>query len=92
MADVDGRLRTLAHPLRRRILDLVWDCERASADVAQQCGISRPAASQQLKVLLEAELVTVRTRGAHRLYQARLDTLGELRDVLDRFWGGPRRL
>ena len=92
MADADASLRTLAHPLRRRILELVWDTERASAEVAQGCGISRPAASQQLKVLLKAELVTVRTRGAQRLYQARLDTLAEVRDILDAFWGAHRKL
>jgi DNA-binding transcriptional ArsR family regulator len=77
----------LAHPVRRRILELVWDSERASSDVAHGCGIPKPAASQHLRALLRAELVTVRMRGTQRLYRARLDTLAELRKLLEAFWG-----
>jgi DNA-binding transcriptional ArsR family regulator len=88
--DSDASLRTIAHPVRRRILELVWDTERASSEVAEGCGISKPAASQQLKALLKADLVTVRMRGTQRLYRARLDTLAELRELLEGFWG--RRL
>ena len=87
MADTEASLRTLAHPVRRRILALVWDEERASTDVAEGCGISKPAASQQLKVLLQADLVTVRMRGTQRLYRARVEKLAELREVLENFWG-----
>jgi len=87
VSDSDASLRTLAHPVRRRILELVWDSERASSEVAQGCGISKPAASQQLKALLNADLVTVRMRGTQRLYRARLDRLAELRELLENFWG-----
>jgi DNA-binding transcriptional ArsR family regulator len=87
VSDTEASLRTLAHPVRRRILELLWDTERASTEVAQGCGISKPAASQQLKALLNADLVTVRMRGTQRLYRARLDTLVELRELLETFWG-----
>jgi DNA-binding transcriptional ArsR family regulator len=87
VSDTDTALRMLAHPVRRRILELVWDTERASSEVAHGCGIPKPAASQQLRALLRAELVTVRMRGTQRLYRARLDTLAELRQVLEAFWG-----
>jgi len=87
VSDSEASLRTLAHPVRRRILELLWDTERASSEVAEGCGISKPAASQQLKALLNADLVTVRMRGTRRLYRARLDTLAELRELLEAFWG-----
>ncbi len=87
MSDSEASLRTLAHPVRRRILELLWDTERASSEVAEGCGISKPAASQQLKALLNADLVTVRMRGTQRLYRARLDPLAELRELLEAFWG-----
>jgi DNA-binding transcriptional ArsR family regulator len=87
VSDSAASLRTLAHPVRRRILELVWDTERTSTEVAQGCGLSKPAASQHLKALLHADLVTVRMRGTQRLYRARLDTLAELRDLLEAFWG-----
>jgi len=87
VSDPDTSLRMLAHPIRRRILELVWDTERASSEVAHGCGIPKPAASQQLRALLRADLVTVRMRGTQRLYRARLDTLAELRTLLEAFWG-----
>jgi len=87
VSDSDASLRTLAHPVRRRILQLIWDIELPSGDVAQGCGVSKPAASQHLKALLNADLVTVRMRGPQRLYRARLDKLVELRELLETFWG-----
>lgn len=87
MTDSDASLRALAHPLRRRILQLIWDIELPSGDVAESCGVSKPAASQHLKALLNAELVTVRMRGPKRLYRARIDKLVDLRELLETFWG-----
>jgi DNA-binding transcriptional ArsR family regulator len=68
------------------MLDLVWDAERTSGELAEGCGLSKPAASQHLKVLREAGLVEVRSRGNRRLYRARAERLAELRAFLDLFW------
>jgi DNA-binding transcriptional ArsR family regulator len=87
VSDSDASLRTLAHPVRRQILQLIWDVELPSGDVAQGCGISKPAASQHLKALRHADLVTVRMRGPKHLYRARLDKLVELKELLETFWG-----
>lgn len=84
---MDAALKALAHRGRRRMLELVWDAERSSSELADRCGLSRPAASQHLKVLLEADLVEMRSAGRQRLYRARQDRLAELRRMLDRFWG-----
>ena len=83
----EPQLKALAHPARRRILELVWDQERTSTDLAGEVALSRPAASQHLKVLRAADLVTVRPEGNHRYYQANLDNIAELRAFLDNFWG-----
>jgi len=85
MADFDGEagLRALADPRRRQMLALVWDRERSSSDLARCCELSRPAASQHLKVLREADLVSVRTEGNRRWYRVRADRLAELRAMLD---------
>ncbi|MDQ3978827.1 MAG: metalloregulator ArsR/SmtB family transcription factor [Actinomycetota bacterium] len=85
--DAEVALRALAHPGRRQMLQLVWDGERSSTDLADRCGLSKPAASQHLKVLREAELVTVRVDGTRRLYRARAERLAELQAFLDDFWG-----
>src|SRR5260370_38910414 len=88
MADFDAEaaLRALAHPRRRQLLALAWDRERSSSDLARSCRLSRPAASQHLKVLREAELVSVRSDGNRRLYLVRADRLGELPGRLRHFW------
>jgi DNA-binding transcriptional ArsR family regulator len=82
----EAALRAIAHAGRRRMLRLVWDTERGASELAERCGLSRPAASQHLKVLREAALVEVRARGNQRLYRARTDQLAKLRAVLDDFW------
>jgi len=89
MARFDGEaaLRALANPRRRQILDLVWDDERSSSELARRCRLSRPAASQHLKVLRDADLVTVRSEGNRRLYKVRADRMARLRALLDDFWG-----
>src|SRR5919108_4977599 len=84
---VDETLRALAHPARRAMLQLVWDAERSSSDLAGAVGVSRPAASQHLKVLREAGLVHVRVDGNQRLYRVDLDLLAQVRAQLDSFWG-----
>ncbi len=68
----------LGDPVRRRILELLGDGERPAGAIADamhaQFGISQPAASQHLRVLREAGLVTVRPEGTRRIYG--VDTAG----------------
>jgi DNA-binding transcriptional ArsR family regulator len=79
----------LGDPVRRRILELLADGERASGEVvdviAAEFGITQGAVSQHLKVLRDAGFATVRPEGTRRVYA--LDTT-PLRDVdawLERF-------
>jgi len=69
------------------MLRLAWDSERTSGELAEAAGLSRPAASQHLKLLREADLVTVRVAGNRRLYRVQPDRLAELRAMLEAFWG-----
>jgi DNA-binding transcriptional ArsR family regulator len=83
---VDEKLRALAHPARRAMLRLAWDAERSSSEIAEAVALSRPAASQHLKVLRDAGLVHVRVDGNQRLYRVDLDRLAEVRSQLEGFW------
>lgn len=87
---METALRAIAHPKRRAIIELVWDGERTATDIAERVGLSKPAASQHLRVLRQAELVVTRAERNRRLYTVRTDRLEELRAFLDDFWG--RRL
>ena len=84
----EAALRALAHPGRRRVLELLAAGECTSGALAERCGWTKPAASQQLKVLREAGLIDVRADGNLRLYRTRREGLAELRAFLDDFWLG----
>ena len=69
----------IAHPARRAILVTLKQGERAASDLAEPFRMTFAAISQHLRVLEEAELVSVRRDGRQRLY--RLDPR-PLRDVV----------
>jgi DNA-binding transcriptional ArsR family regulator len=72
----------LGDPVRRRILELLADGERAAGEVAAvvgaEFGISQPAVSQHLKVLREHGFATVRAVGTRRLYAVEPTALDEV--------------
>lgn len=83
---MDAVARAVAEPTRREILRLVRDDERTVSNIAEHFDMSRPAISQHLKVLTEAELVTVRNEGTRRFYRARPEGLAELTEWMTGFW------
>ena len=85
--DPEAALKAMAHPGRRKMLELVWEDERTAGDLARQCRMSPPAASQHLKVLRQANLIAVRSEGNRRLYRVQARRMAELAALLDRFWG-----
>ena len=54
---------------------------------SKSAALSKPAASQHLKVLREAGLVHVRVDGNRRLYRSDATRVAELRAALEEFWG-----
>jgi DNA-binding transcriptional ArsR family regulator len=84
---MEEALKAIANPRRRVMLSLVWDEERTSSDIAEHAHLTKPAASQHLKVLRDAGLVHVRVDGNRRLYRADAPKVAELRAALEQFWG-----
>ena len=83
----------LGDPVRRRILELLAEGERAAGEVAAvvqaEFGITQPAVSQHLKVLRENGFASVRAQGTRRLYAVDPEPLREADLWLDhfrRFW------
>jgi DNA-binding transcriptional ArsR family regulator len=83
---MEAALKAIAEPRRRQILTLVREGELSSGEIAAHFDVSRPAISQHLNVLKEANLVSERRSGTRRLYQARPEGLVELRAFLEGFW------
>ncbi len=80
-------LTALADPTRRRILETLLEAPSSVGVLADGLPVSRPAVSQHLRVLKDANLVAETRDGARRIY--RVDTAGlvELRAYLESFWG-----
>ncbi|WP_433133710.1 ArsR/SmtB family transcription factor [Streptomyces sp. CA-106110] len=79
-------MSALADPTRRAIFERLADGPKAVSQLAEGLPVSRPAVSQHLKVLKEAELVVDRAVGTQRLYQLNPAGLDALRAWLNRFW------
>jgi len=86
MPTLDAVAHALAEPSRREILRLVQDSESTVGEIAVNFAVTRPAISQHLRVLHDAELVTVRAEGNRRYYRARPEGFTELRGWLEEFW------
>jgi DNA-binding transcriptional ArsR family regulator len=86
---MDVALKAIADPKRREILRLVWSHELAATDIATHfADVTRPAISQHLSVLRQANLICERRAGTRRLYLANVDEMARLRTFLDQFWTG----
>jgi DNA-binding transcriptional ArsR family regulator len=72
----------IAEPNRRRILDLLRDCERPVGELVEQLQVSQPAVSKHLKVLREAGFVRVRGDAQRRLYSVCAEPLRAVDDWL----------
>jgi DNA-binding transcriptional ArsR family regulator len=86
---MSNALPALAEPRRQRLLELVWDEERAAGDIAAAMPeVTFGAVSQHLKILRDAGLVTVRREGRRRFYAANRGALGPLATYLEALWRG----
>ena len=77
----------LADPTRRAICERLAERPRAVGELAGELPISRPAVSQHLKVLKDAQLVIDTRAGNRRIYELDPSGVVLLRAYLDRFWG-----
>lgn len=78
----------LGDPSRRQIFERIAQRPQSVNEIVQTVTISRPAVSQHLRVLREANLVTVRAAGTRRIHQVNPDGLRALRRDLDSYWAG----
>jgi DNA-binding transcriptional ArsR family regulator len=75
----------LAHPARRAILVTLKDGERAASELAEPFHTTFAAISQHLRVLQDAELVSVRREGRQRLYRLDPRPLKDVVSWIDEF-------
>ena len=75
----------LAEPTRRDILEMLADHgQMPASDIYKRFNVSHPAISQHLKVLREANLVSVEKQAQQRLYSINADRIDELEEWIQK--------
>lgn len=77
--------QAIADPTRREIINLIAYKSLNLNALADNFSISRPAISQQIKILYECGLIDIRKQGRERFVEARLQPLVEVSDWLENF-------
>jgi DNA-binding transcriptional ArsR family regulator len=92
-ADVEALFGALADPARRQVVQLLGTAPRRAGELAAAAGMSSPAMSRHLKVLLQAGIVTderVTQDARMRYFRLRPQSLAALQAWLDQLqahWG-----
>jgi DNA-binding transcriptional ArsR family regulator len=79
----------LANPVRRQLLEALDQGPQPAGDLAARFALSRPAVSEHLAVLRDAQLILQERRGRHRVYHLAAEPLSEVQDWLrpfERYW------
>jgi DNA-binding transcriptional ArsR family regulator len=86
MANASDMFTALGDPTRRSIFERLAAGALSVGEIHRTVHVSRPAVSQHLRVLKDAQLVLDEGVGARRYYRLNPAALGTLRDYLDQFW------
>ena len=85
--------KALAHPKRRRIIQLLHEKSRTTSEIAAHFDVSRFAIMQHLKVLERAELIETRREGRHRWNNLNEDLFQQIQeDYLENSQGAQYQL
>ncbi len=79
-------LGALGDPTRRRVFERLVSGPLAVHEIAEGMTVTRPAVSQHLRVLVDAQLVTVRSQGTRRLYAVSPEGIEAVRGWMDEYW------
>jgi DNA-binding transcriptional ArsR family regulator len=77
--------KAIADPTRREIIGMVANKPLNINSVSESFDMSRQAVALHLKILTECGLVVIRQQGRERYCEAKLDSLGEVSDWIERY-------
>jgi DNA-binding transcriptional ArsR family regulator len=81
--------QAIADPTRRQIIELIAKQSMNLNSIAENFDMSRPAISQQIKILSECGMVIIRQKGRERICEVQLDQLSEVSQWIEtyrKFW------
>jgi DNA-binding transcriptional ArsR family regulator len=80
-------LNAIASPRRREILRLLWNEERSAGAIHRAIpDVTFGAVSLQLRALLDAGLIEMRTESRSHFYRANREALAPIAPILERMW------
>jgi DNA-binding transcriptional ArsR family regulator len=82
----EAQLDALGDATRRAILARLLAGPLPVGRLASEFPVSRPAISQHLRILKQANLVTDTTSGTRRVYQLNHQGFDSLREYFEQFW------
>jgi DNA-binding transcriptional ArsR family regulator len=82
----EAQLDALGDTTRRAILARLLEGPMPVGQLARDFPVSRPAISQHLRILKQANLVVDRPAGNRRVYQLNPEGFDSLREYFDQFW------
>jgi DNA-binding transcriptional ArsR family regulator len=82
----DLQLDALGDATRRAILARLLNGPMSVQKIADEFPVSRPAISQHLRILKQANLVADRAEGNRRVYQIHPEGFETLREYFEQFW------
>ena len=77
--------QAIADPTRREIINLLAHQSLNLNALAENFRVSRPAISQQIKILVQCGLVEVSKQGRERFCEARLEKLDEVSQWVEKY-------
>lgn len=80
-------LRTVAHPLRLRMIQLMLEGEHTVGELAESCGVSSPVASGHLGLMRDKGLLGQKRRGRRVYYHVSQRALEGILDCVERQFG-----
>jgi ArsR family transcriptional regulator, zinc-responsive transcriptional repressor len=81
-------LRTLAHPVRLRMVQLMIREELTVGELAEACGIPSHVASEHLRMMQHCGLLARRPDGRRIYYQVAEPTVERLMECIESRFGG----
>ncbi|MEO6630718.1 MAG: metalloregulator ArsR/SmtB family transcription factor [Mucilaginibacter sp.] len=77
--------QAIADPTRREIINLVAFNPLNLNAIADRFDISRPAISQQIKILAECGLISIKKKGRERYCEASLQQLNDVSNWIEKY-------
>ena len=80
--DTAKMLKAMSDPKRLRIVDMLSCGELCACEILEAFHITQPTLSHDMKVLVEAGIVSDRREGKNIYYSLRMDELTQMHEIL----------